>query len=74
MPLLFFARQCCDEIGLPGPAVIVGKGLFHAVKIGGDIRPHESNQDGPPVERFLVEEFSAAVLELADPRLIQNTL
>ncbi|MDF2433480.1 MAG: hypothetical protein JWP44_3111 [Mucilaginibacter sp.] len=43
------------------------------VGILSNVRPDESNQDSPPVERFLVEELATAVLELADLRLIHYT-
>jgi hypothetical protein len=37
-----------------------------------NVRPHKPNENGTPIERFLVGEFSAAILEFAEHRLIQN--
>jgi hypothetical protein len=67
------ARQCRDKVWFPGSAAIIGKRLFNVVGIWSNVRPDESNKDSPPVERFLVEEFATAVLELADLRLIHYT-
>ena len=33
-----------------------------------DIRPHVSNEDRPTVEIFLIVEFAAPILKLADDR------
>src|SRR6266852_6010311 len=66
----FLARECRDEIRLPSSAAVSGKRLFNVVGIWSNVRPDESNQDSTPVERFLVEQFTAAVVELADLRLI----
>ena len=38
-----------------------------------DVGNHKSNQDGPAIERLLVEELTASVFEFADSGLAQAT-
>lgn len=72
MPLILFPRVVGDPIHFPGFAAIVRERLFEMTGIRlnvGDDEPHENR---PAIPRFLVEEFTTPIFELADGRLAQN--
>jgi hypothetical protein len=55
-----------DPVRLPGFASVVGERLLEVARVGSDVRDDESDEDGPAIERFLIEELSAPVLEFAN--------
>src|SRR6202012_942450 len=54
-----------NPVDFPGLAAVVREGLLEAARIGGNVRPDVPYQDAPAVDRLLVEELAAAVLEFA---------
>src|SRR4051794_15251429 len=55
-------------VQLPGLAAIGGKRLLEMNRILRDVRDDKSHQNCAPVERFLIIELPAAILEFTDRR------
>src|SRR5258708_20188109 len=60
-----------DPVHLPGLAAILRERLFKAEGLRGDVRKNKSHLDGSAVERFLVVELAAPILEPAAHGLAQ---
>src|SRR5262249_11125111 len=70
--LLLDARVDGDPVHLPGPPAVIGVRLLEAARVRRDVGDHEAHEDGAAVERLLVVELAAAVLERADRRRAQG--
>src|SRR5262249_48198324 len=68
-PLTLHACIHRNPVDLPGLAAVLREGLLESVGVRGDVGEHVAHQDQASVERFLVEEFAAAVVELPDSGL-----
>ena len=64
--LVFHPGIARDPIHFPSFAAIIREGLFEAAGIGSDVGDNESNQNGSPIQRLLVEKLTAPVLELTN--------
>src|SRR5215471_5213497 len=61
-----------NERWLPSLATIVRVGFLVAVGIRGDVGPHATHKNRAVIERVLTEQFTAAILENADARLVKD--
>src|SRR6516165_8172770 len=68
------ARVSRDPVHFPGLASVVGEGLLKSARIRSDVRNNKTNKDSPVVECFLVKEFAASILELADRGLTYRSV
>src|SRR5713226_6048577 len=68
------ACVCRDPVHFPGLASIVREGLFKTAGIRRDVRYNEPNKGGSAIQCFLVVEFAASILELADCGLAQGAV
>ncbi len=57
-----------DESRLPRFTAIIRIGFGVAVRLGRDIGPDTAHQDGPVLERILLEQFASPVFKGADQR------
>src|ERR1700719_551171 len=65
---------CRDPVHFPSLASIVREGLFKTAGARRDVRYNEPNKDGPAIQCFLIVEFAASILELADRGLAQRAV
>ncbi len=65
---------CRDPVHFPSLASIVREGLFKTAGTRRDVRYNEPNKDGSAIQCFLVVEFAASILELADRGLAQGAV
>jgi len=70
--LIFRPGVCRDPVHFPSLASIVREVLLKTARIRRDVRYNEPNKDGSALQCFLVVEFAASILELADRRLAQS--
>ena|SRR5216683_4266349 len=74
--LRFICHPCVgrDPVHFPSLASIVREGLLKTARIRRDVRYNEPNKDGSAIQCFLVVEFAASILELADRGLAQSAV
>jgi len=75
VPSFLHSCQIRDKVRFPGLASIGGKGLLHMVRVRGDVRPHEPDQDAPAIEGVLAIKLATSILEFTDQgRLAQGAV
>src|SRR5437899_585972 len=68
VPFVGFCHSCVcrDPVHFPGFATVIRECLFETARVRSDVRNYESNKNGSAIQCFLVEKFTASILELAD--------